>query len=348
MTLLAWVLLAQTVPGGPSAPASTPGTAWEERTPDAVGLSRDKLDALRDLTGGRGCVVRRGALAYSWGDITKSADVASAVKPVISTLLMMAVDEGLLPGVDAKVSEVEPRLTGKNAGITWRHLADQVSGYGLEEGPGSAYAYNDFALALYYDTLMGKVFHQTGTEALRGRLGGALGFQDPYTFEAFGAGDRPGRLSVSPRDFARFGLLILRGGRWGDRQVVSAPLTYLSISAPIPASTPRSTGRDGEMIPGQRTLGGGKNLTPVGPGYYSFNWWLNGMDDRRRQLFVDGPGDLVAALGHGGKRALWILPSLDLIVSWNESGIDDHDRSPGNPDSKMNRAVRLMVESIVR
>ena len=43
---------------------------------------------------------------------------------------------------------------GKDASITWRHLASQTSGYGLGEAPGKAYAYNDSALALYYDTLM--------------------------------------------------------------------------------------------------------------------------------------------------------------------------------------------------
>ena len=102
------------------------------------------------------------------------------------------------------------------------------------------------------------------------------------------------------------------------------------------------------MIPDQRTLGGGKNDTPVGPGYYSFNWWMNGIDEQRRMLFVDGPGDLVAALGHGGKRALWILPSLDLVVSWNDSFVDDLDRSPGNGSAKINRAVRLMVEAVAR
>jgi CubicO group peptidase (beta-lactamase class C family) len=320
-----------------------PGAAWQERAPEAAGLSRAKLDALRDLAGGRGCVVRGGTLVYSWGDVAKSADVASAVKPVISTLLMMAVHEGKLESVDARVSEVEPRLTGKNKEITWRQLASQTSGYGLEEAPGAAYGYNDYALALYYDSLMDKVFGEPGTEALRKRLGSALGFQDPCSFEAFGAKDRPGRLAISARDFARFGLLVLRGGAWGDRQVVPSPLMYLSISAPIPASTPRSSGRDGGMIPGQRTLGGTKTITPLGPGLYSFNWWLNGVDPDGRQLFVDGPGDLVAALGHGGKRALWILPSLDLVVSWNDAAIDDHDRSPGNRDSKLNQAVRLMV-----
>lgn len=334
---LACVLLLQTVPGA----------GWEECSPEAVRLSKEKLDALRELAGGRGCVVRGGKLAYSWGDAAKSSDVASAVKPVISTLLLMAVQEGRLEGLDAHVSEVEPRLAGKNAGITWRHLACQLSGYGLEEAPGAAYSYNDYALALYYDTLMGKVFKEAGTDVLRSRLGAVLGFQDSVTFEAFGAKDRPGRLAMSPRDFARFGLLVLRGGKWGDRQLVHPGLLYLSISSAIPASTPLTTGKETEMLAGQRTLGGTRSVTPVGPGYYSFNWWLNAADAQGRRLFVDGPGDLVAALGHGGKRALWILPALDLVVSWNDANIDDHDRSPGNPEAKINRAVRLMAEAVL-
>jgi CubicO group peptidase (beta-lactamase class C family) len=75
-----------------------PGAAWEARTPEEAGLSRARLDALRDLVGGRGCVVRHGYLVYSWGDVARSADIASAVKPVISTLLLLAVQEGKLRG----------------------------------------------------------------------------------------------------------------------------------------------------------------------------------------------------------------------------------------------------------
>ena len=246
------------------------------------------------------------------------------------------------------MSDVEPRLVGKDAAITWRHLACQLSGYGLEEAPGAAYAYNDYALALYYDTLMEKGYREPGTRVLQSRLGEALRFQDPVSFEAFGPKDRPGRLAISPRDFARFGLLVLRGGKWGDRQLVHPGLMYLSISSAIPATTPLTSGKEGELLPGQRTLGGTRNITKVGPGYYSFNWWLNAADDRGRRLFEDGPGDLVAALGHGGKRALWIFPALDLVVSWNDSAIDDHDRSPGNPEAKINRSVRLMTEAILK
>jgi len=68
-----------------------PGLRWDTRTPAQVGLSSDKLDSLRDLISGRGCVVRHGYLVDTWGDAGKSSDVASAVKPVLSTLLLFAV-----------------------------------------------------------------------------------------------------------------------------------------------------------------------------------------------------------------------------------------------------------------
>ena len=46
-------------------------------------------------------------------------------------------------------------------------------------------------------------------------------------------------------------------------------------------------------------------------------------------------------------RTLWIIPSLDLIVCWNDSHIADHDQSPGNPDAKCNQAARLIREAVV-
>src|SRR5688572_30342522 len=166
-----------------------PGDHWELQTPGQAGLSGEKLEALGKLVGGRGCVVRHGYMVYSWGDQSKSSDVASAFKPVLSTLLLMAVQEGRLKSVDQRVADFEPRLktlnNGKDAAITWRHLASQLSGYGLAETPGAAYSYNDFALALYYDTLTEKVFGTNGTEVLRTRLAGPLQFEDAFTFNAF-------------------------------------------------------------------------------------------------------------------------------------------------------------------
>lgn len=326
-----------------------PAAKWTTRTPEAAGLSPAKLEALSRLVGGRGCVVRHGCMIFLWGDQSKSSDVASAFKPVLSTLLLMAVEEGRLQSVDNLVADVEPRLKTINAGkdgrITWRHLASQTSGYGLVESPGAAYGYNDFALTLYYEQLTQKVFRTNGTEVLRARLAEPLQFEDVATFDAFHRADRQGRLALSVRDFARFGLLYLRHGRWGNRQLIKPEFIRMAINSPIAADTPLTSGKDAEMLPGQHSIGGGKNITRVGPGYYSFNWWLNRTNAAGQRLYVDAPADAYVASGHGGKRTLWILPGLDLIVSWNDSPIDDHDKSPGNPQTKCNQAARLIVEA---
>ncbi len=358
-----WVLPLAAAEMGPALPSAStrtsvpaqaearfPGKRWETCMPAAVGLRTESLNALRDLVGGRGCVIRKGRLAYSWGDISQSSDVASAMKPLLSTLLGMAVQEGRIRGVDDPVVEFEPRLqalnAGKDARITWRHLAMQTSGYGLSEGPGQAYSYNDYALALYYDTLTLGVFGTNGTAVLHQQISGPLEFEDPCTFEAFGPKDRPGRLAVSVRDFARFGWLILQGGRWNGRRLLDSNWVHLAASSPLDPGFPRSSGEEKPMIPGQRSIGGGRNITPVGPGYYSFNWWLNGRDARGNRLFADAPSDAIIAAGHGGQRMLWILPSLDMVVCWNDSEIDDQDRSPGNAETRCNQAAKRMVESV--
>ncbi len=327
-----------------------PNPSWEKREPESVGMKLEKLDALRDFVGGRGCVIRHGSMVYQWGDISQSQDVASACKPVLSTLLCFAIQEGLITNPDEPVARFEPRIKeinqGKDAGLTWRHLASQTACYGWAETPGTAWAYNDHALALYYDTLMNKVFQMHGDAVLKKYLAGPLQFEDSYTFEAFGPDDRPGRLALSVRDFARFGYFILRKGRWNNQQLLQEKYIDWMLNSIVPAGIPGVSGKEADMIPGQRSIGGGKNITPIGPGFYSFNWWLNGTDRQGNRLWVDAPVDTFAASGHGGIRAVWIIPSLDLIVSWNDSHIDDHDDSPGNSESKNNQALRLIMNAI--
>lgn len=326
-----------------------PGEHWAWRAPEQVGLDRTKLDALRELVGGRGCVVRHGYMTYSWGDVSQSGDVASAVKPVISTLLLMAVQDDRVKSVDEPVANSDPRLRalngGKDAAITWRHLASQTSGYGLAERPGEAWAYNDCALALYFDTLIGKVYRQPADEVLSSRIARPLGFEDRCTFDAFRREDRIGRLAVSVRDFARFGLLYLRNGKWGSKLILKPALVRMALTSPVRPNVRRTSGHEADMLPGQRTLGGGKDQTATGPGFYSFNWWLNRTDASGRRLYRRAPPDTFLASGHGGVRDLWVIPSLDLIVCWNDANVEDHDASPTDPNTKSNRAAQLICEA---
>jgi CubicO group peptidase (beta-lactamase class C family) len=87
-------------------------------------------------------------------------------------------------------------------------------------------------------------------------------------------------LWISTRDHARFGLLILRKGKWGEERIVSESW--------IDAATRQQ----------------GKN-----PGY-GYLWWLN-----TNGAWRDAPRSSFAALG-AGNNSIWIDPEHDLVVVW--------------------------------
>jgi hypothetical protein len=280
---------------------------------------------MAEFVGGFGCVVKDGYLVFRWGDDARRADVASACKPWFAHFLFAAIEQGKLASVDEHVVKVEPRLADlnvslghKDRAILWRHLASQTACYGVAERPGEAFDYSDFNMALFYDSLFGGVYHTTNDrvtdDVLRPQLTDVLGCQDQPKFS-----DR-GRLAISPRDFARFGLLYLREGNWRGKQLLSREHVREILHSPLPNSIPRTTDRRAEMIPGQRTLGGGSNQTDHA-GSYSFAWWTNGTDREGRRHLPHAPADAFAAVGHFGKRALVVVPSRELIVVWNESKV---------------------------
>jgi hypothetical protein len=348
--LQALVLLAVFLPARAAEPPATtqpvfPGKTWETVAPDRAGLFGRALDRLREFAGGRGCVVRHGVLAYAWGDIAKAGDVASAAKPVYGFFLFKAIEDHRIGGLDEAVVRYEPRLADlnpdlgfKDRRIAWRHLASQTSCYGVSEPPGAAFDYSDPQMALFWDLLFGRVYGATPAtvddQVLRPMLADAIGCQDRPTFLAFGPKDRPGRRAISPRDFCRFGLLYLHAGRWGDRPLLDPKLVATATGSPLPNSVPRTADRKARMLPGQRTIGGGNNQTDH-LGSYSFMWWTNGVDRDDKRHWPDAPPDSYAALGHGGKRAMVVMPALDLVASWNDTRIDGRDME--------NRAMGLLA-----
>ena len=328
-----------------------PGEEWATKAPGEVGLDAEKLKAFSDSIGGFGCVVRQGHLVYTWGDAGRRMDVASAAKPIYAHFLFKAVEDGRISGFDELVCQWEPRLrqvkkrNGKTGRITWRHMANQISCYGLVEAPGTAYAYNDWQMALLFDTLFTKVYGASldtvDESVLHAQLSDLIGCQDNPTFLAFGTGDRPGRVGISPRDFARFGLLYLRQGKWKDKQLLSPELARLAVTSPVPNTIPRAGNEAAEMIPGQRSIGSRRipdNQTDH-MGSYSWLWWINGVDREGKRHWLGVPNSAYGCFGHGGKRAMVVLPNLDLIVSWNNTRIEGRQ--------KEGEALRRLVEAVV-
>ncbi|MGA0558753.1 serine hydrolase domain-containing protein [Larkinella sp. VNQ87] len=97
-----------------------------------------------------------------------------------------------------------------------------------------------------------------------------------------------GGLWISTRDEARFGYLVLRNGRWQDKQLLSANWLKESV---------------------QRG--------PVGPDY-GYLWWLN----TEQKAWPSAPATSFAAIG-AGSNLIWIDPEHDLVIVWRW-----HDGNP--------------------
>ena len=95
-----------------------------------------------------------------------------------------------------------------------------------------------------------------------------------------GDSDAGGGLRMRPRDMAKIGQLVLAGGRWSNRQIVSK--AWIDAS-----TTPR--------------------IEATGPYFYGYLWWLGRSLHNGREVHWAG------ALGRGG-QSIRIVPELDLVV----------------------------------
>jgi CubicO group peptidase (beta-lactamase class C family) len=315
-----------------------PGESWLTRDAAAMRIDSASLDALEHLLGGRGCVIRDGYVVKTWGNQSQTADLLSSAKPILSTMLFFAIEEGLVKSVDQPIVDFGWPLEGKDRAITFRHLGSMTSGYARPEPPGEAWAYNDFAIQLYQVTLFDKVYKTNPKAACEDpkRLG-ALGLQDGLTFSS------KRRISASVRDFARIAWFWLNRGKWNDRQVL--PRKYFDeyvkpqASRDLPQSRKAKT-KDYLKI---GTYGGGSaHFTEFGPGIYGFNWWFNGFGPQHsdRRTWPDAPPDTVMSIGAGGNCSA-IIPSLNLVLV-SASG-DWGAIVGGDASAKMNQALKLLA-----
>ena len=154
--------------------------------------------------------------------------------------------------------------------------------------PGAAWAYNSGAAILtgaVIRELSGAATDQFARTELFEPIGvtGETWYRSPFDALPHCGGG----LGLKPSDLARIGYLVLRQGRWGERQVVPSEWIAASVQ-------PLSSGN--ELI-----------YAPYNPGYGYF-WWTF---PRERS----GAGaEVIAASGAGGQW-LFIVPALDLVVA---------------------------------
>ena len=341
--------------GGSRIRPTSPGRQWAHLPAGRAGFDIDRMTAFVTHVGGTGCIVRYGRMVHQWGHYAHPLDVASATKVVYAHLIYAAIRAGLIENLDSPVSRFEPGLTRlneplgfKDAGITWRHLITQTACYGVEEKPGTAFNYSDYQMALLIDALVFKVYgtgyYDVDRRILDPSLTRLLQCQDRPTLN--GATSLPGRLRISARDFARFGLLYLQAGEWRRRRVIAREHAVRAIGTPVDVSMPRTQQVAADMLPKQRTIGSGENQERH-MNSYSYGWWLNGVDKDGTRVLPDVSADAFLAQGHAGHDALIVIPSLDLVVCW----IDAFEGNPATRYSvdghqRVNTALKLLLKSI--
>jgi CubicO group peptidase (beta-lactamase class C family) len=342
-----------------------------------MGVSRSKLDALKhNLSDPKpdrsaGCVIKDGCFIYAWGAFDQRHNWASASKSVLSTMLFAAMAERRVRDPESLIHPFWPGLRSIDQTMTFRHLADMMSGYacgdkdkdGKPLPPGSRWAYNDYAIMLYARTL-DKVLGGDGgipSGALTALIKMAherftipLQFQDTELFEK-----GRGRVVASPRDFGRLGLLWLKQGNWNGKQLLRREFFDAYVKADVPLNTPRTQTelrRPFDDYLGVGSYGGGINQGN-GQGIYGFNWWFNKCltaPPRNPPLLAwpSAPPEAFMALGRGGKDGMIILPSLGLVVAayndasptWGDAIITELP----DPKDAMNQNLRLLVEAVAK
>jgi CubicO group peptidase (beta-lactamase class C family) len=329
LTALVWAAgcaQAPTPPGDatPAAHDVFPDAAWRTSTPEAQGLDSAALVALFDAVQAERWpihslqIVRHGHLVldayfhpFARG---QRHDIASVTKSVTTTLIGLAIERGVVPGVDAPVfallGEAAP-ADARKAQILVRHLLTTTSALDcsaepyeremlamaaspdwvrfaldlpMREAPGTRFVYCSPGFHL----LSALITRRTGQSAqafARQALFAPLGITDlRWPHDPQGHSQGAGDLQMLPADLLRVGYLFLRHGAWNGRQVV--PRAWVE----------QATRHQVDTAPG-------------GDGY-GFGWWLS------RAI----PG-LVEGRGRGGQRLI-VWPAKDIVIVITGGGLD--------------------------
>jgi len=309
-----------------------PGASWSSATAADLGVDSSKLTAFSGSAGGNGIVIKDGYVVHQWGSPSSTLNWASASKPTNVTALFIAIAEGRTTLDKPIYPDYWSSAKSKDRNITFRHMANMMSGYMRPENPGAAWSYNDYNVNLFTKTLYQKVFGSNPQSIMTNRLS-ALQFQDNPQWNT---GTNYGRLtSCSGRDFARIGWMWANSGKWNASTIVPSTFFDQYCKVAVSSSVPRSSGSDGSDYLGVGTYGGGTNQTTDGPGEYGFFWWNN-----QNGWWADAPRDTFMADGHGGKECVVIMPSLGLVVSGNGNWGE-------GTSSKRNTLFKYLKESVV-
>ena len=297
-----------------------PGATWAHaNSPEAAGYSSAGLDSVRTILASSTTtgmmVVVGGRVVLQYGDLAQLSYIASARKSLLSmlfgnyvasgkiqlnkTLAELGIDDvgGLTP--KEKEATIEDLLSARS-GVY--HAASNPGDNLADAPPRGSQKHGVYYLYSNWDfNALGTIFEQeTGRniyDAFGSDIATLIGMQDwkREIQEKSGDSTRSRHLAyhivISTRDMARIGYLMLRDGRWNNRQVIPRAWVHRSTRLVTPAS---------QMNP--------KPLRREHLGY-GYLWWP--WDARDSTGLFDGAYSARGAYG----QYITIIPKLDMVVA---------------------------------
>ena len=193
-----------------------------------------------------------------------------------------------------------------------------IANLGVIARPGTLWWYNTGALDLMNYVIAdrsGKSMEDYLNSEILRPIGGGKVFVQPR--HKFGGHGFCSFYEITPRDYARIGYLLLRGGQWGGKQLIEKSVVSLVTSLPpwLPEAEVGESGR--------------KRDRPQE--HYAYTFWLN-----RTGLIPALPPD--AYMASGGNHKMIVVPSLDTVIV--RVGNYVHDSAP------VNRVYGMIRESL--
>jgi hypothetical protein len=333
-----------------------------------------------------------------------SQDIASSFKPFISHFLFKAIEQNRIIKYDPDKDELDqevknwepdlvnlnpilpaPYLSNKDELITWRHLANQTSCYGVMETPGTAFAYCDYQSTLLWDVLFKRVWDaefglgtRTVDYILKTELTDKLQFQDTVTLlEPQSDPQKMGRMRISARDFVRFGLLYLRNGLWKGEQIISTNAVNLAKNDVV--TVPRSIYNTYLTSTEYKNFAACIDLNNSGSGapfdnhpelnikvidcernFAENSTKLRARDqadhnggygwfwwkNKNQTLWPGVPADTFACVGRNGLHAMVVIPEYDIVACWLNSAVnDDSGNFPQTTQKDTAEAIKRLISA---
>jgi CubicO group peptidase (beta-lactamase class C family) len=301
---------------------------------EAIGPIKDRGDPT-------GVIVRRGYIVAQWGEPLRIDMMHSVTKSMLSSVIGVAFDRGLIRSLDDLVRDYVPPIQARDGGliylfetphnrtITWDHMLRQTSdwegtlwgkpdwadrpGEKKEEWltrprnkPGTAYKYNDVRVnALALATL--QVWRRPLPQVLKETIMDPIGASN--TWRWFGYDNSwvvlDGELVQS----------VSGGGHWGGGMFINAydmaRFGYFTLR--------RGKWKDRQLL-SDKWIAMALTPTPAQPGYGFMNFFNN----RDGKLFPNGPRNAYAHLGNG-TNMVYVDPDNDLVavVRWIDNKSTD-------------------------